>query len=87
LQWSQPGFGPGVQANSSAIAVGKSLLVLNYEGTLHLLAANPEKYTELGRLQVCGKTWSHPAYADGMFFVRDSSSLLCLKLESDLASR
>ena len=45
------------------------------------MAADPAKYTELGRLQVCGNTWSHPAYADGRLFVRDKQgSLICLDL-------
>ena len=47
-----------------------------------LLAANPDEYTELGRLQVCGNTWSHPAYADGKLYVRDGRSLQCLDLTS-----
>jgi hypothetical protein len=60
--------------------VGDKLLVLSESGQLTLLAANPEKYTELGRMQVCGNTWSFPAYADGKLFVRDARQLLCLDL-------
>ena len=56
------------------------LLVLTYEGTLRLLAADPARYSELGRVQVSGSTWSHPAYADGRLFVRDGKNLLCLDL-------
>jgi hypothetical protein len=47
-----------------------------------LLAADPTKYTELGRLQVCDKTWSFPAYVDGKLFVRDTRQLLCLDLSA-----
>jgi hypothetical protein len=45
--------------------------------------ANPEKYVELGRVQLCGNTWSHPAFADGKLYVRDMRELQCF----DLAAR
>lgn len=80
LQWSQPGLGRGNKDYASTIALGKNLLVLFESGELVLLAADPAKYTELGRLQVCGSTWSHPAYADGRLYVRDGRELLCLDL-------
>lgn len=80
LKWSQPGFGQGRKDNSSTIAVGKNLLVLTESGELLLIAADPEKYRELGRLQVCGNTWCFPAYARGKLFVRDGRQLLCLDL-------
>ena len=75
LKWSQAGFGLGKKDYTSTIVVGKNLLALTEDGTLFLLAATPEKYTELGRVQVCGNTWSHPAFADGKLFVRDGRSL------------
>src|SRR6185369_16234791 len=80
LKWAQPGFVGGKEAYCSTIVIGKNLLVLTHDGQLLLLAADPAKYTELGRLQVCGKTWSFPAYADGKLFVRDERTLLCIDL-------
>jgi outer membrane protein assembly factor BamB len=80
LRWSQPGFGQGRKDYASTIVAGDKLLVLSEAGTLFLLQASPQKYTELGRLQVCGNTWSSAAYAQGKLFVRDSRSLLCLEL-------
>ena len=80
LQWSQPGLGRGNKDYASTIALGKNLLVLFESGELVLLAADPSKYTELGRLQVCGSTWSHPAFADGKLYGRDGRELLCLDL-------
>ncbi len=85
-KWTQGGFGIGKDQTdyASTIAVGKSLLILTYDGQLVLIAANPAKYTELARRQACGKTWSHPAYADGKLYVRDGlqngHSLRCLDL-------
>lgn len=81
LKWSQPGFGQGRRDYSSTIAVGKNLLVLTEDGTLLLLATNPEKYTELARLQACGNTWSFPAYANGKLYLRDTKNLTCLPLQ------
>jgi len=80
LNWSQAGFGLGKKDYSSTLVAGKNLLVLTEDGTLLLLAANPDKYTELGRAQVCGNTWSFPAYADGKFYVRDGRQLACYDL-------
>lgn len=80
LKWSQPGFGQGKKDYASTIVTGKNLLVLAEDGQLLLLKANPEKYTELGRVQACGNTWSFPAYADGKLYVRDGRQLACLDL-------
>jgi outer membrane protein assembly factor BamB len=80
LKWSQPGFGSGQKDYASSIAVGGKILVLTEDGTLVLLQPNPNKYIELGRLQVCGNTWSHPAYSAGKLYVRDGRSLQCLQL-------
>ena len=77
-QWQQPGFG---RQNSATIAVGDKLLVLTDEGELVLVSASPEKYTELGRAQVCGKNWNFPAYADGKLYVRDAHELACYDLQ------
>ena len=82
LVWSQPGFGSGKKDNSSTIVVGGNLLVLTEDGQLILIAADSAKYRELGRLQVCGSTWSFPAYAGGKLYVRDGRQLLCLDLAS-----
>ena len=66
--WRQNGFGDNV---SFTIDLGKDLLVLTDKGELVLLAADPAKFVEKGRTQVCGKTWTHPAYADGKLYVRE----------------
>ncbi len=76
LKWSQPGFG----AVTSTLASGDRLLALTDGGEALLLAANPERYEELGRMQVCGKTFSHPASSEGILYVRDSRELSAWKL-------
>jgi outer membrane protein assembly factor BamB len=79
--WSQDGFG---EKNSSVIAAGNRLLVVTDRGELILAAADPAAYRQLGRLQVSGKTWNHPAWADGKLYVREGLTsgwkLSCLDL-------
>lgn len=79
-QWSKIGFGRGRKDYASTVVVGNRLLILTEEGELFLLAANPEKYEELGRLHVCGSTWNYPAYANGRLYVRDGKELRCLNI-------
>jgi len=77
VAWSQPGFGDV----ASTIASGSRLLVMTEVGEIRLLAATPERYDELGRLQVCGKTYSHPAFSDGVIYVRDPRELQAVVLD------
>jgi outer membrane protein assembly factor BamB len=79
-QWQAPGFGGRETANASTIAIGKNLLILTDEGELVLAAARADQYTELSRVQVCGKTWNFPAFADGHLYVRDARELICYDL-------
>lgn len=74
LNWSHSGFG---EKYSSTLLVGNQLLVLTDGGELVLLSANPEKYSESGRAQVCGKNWNFPALADGQLYIRDARSIAC----------
>ncbi len=68
-RWTQPGFGKDV---SSTVALDdKTLLALTDMGELVLIAVDPTGYKELGRTQVCGKTWSTPAIANGSVYVRE----------------
>ena len=39
-------------------------------------------YKEIGRVQVCGKNWCHPAYSNGKLLIRDSRKLICLDFKS-----
>ena len=67
--WTQDGFGKEL---SSTIALdSQRLLALTDLGELILIAADPSAYRELGRLQVCGRTWSVPALADNWLIVRE----------------
>ena len=74
--WSQPGFGD----YASLTTVNDKILVLNSTGELILVRANPAKYEELGRVQLCAKTWASPAYADGKIYVKDDGHLTAYAL-------
>jgi outer membrane protein assembly factor BamB len=74
--WAQPGLGD----YASLTVVNDKILVLNSTGELILLKTNPEKYEELGRTQICAKTWASPAYADGRIYVKDDAHLTALAL-------
>jgi outer membrane protein assembly factor BamB len=80
VKWSQAGFGRGRKDYCATIAVGDTLLVQVEDGQLVLMSATPQRYTELGRLQVCGSTWCHPAFAQSRLYVRDERALKCLDL-------
>ncbi len=80
VKWSQEGFGRGTKDYSSTLVLGENLLILTEAGELVMIAANSEKYVELGRLQICGSTWSFPAYVDGNLYVRDGRELACIEL-------
>jgi len=69
--WSQPGFGD----YASLTTVNDKILVLNSTGELILVKADPTQYQELGRTQLCAKTWASPAYADGKIYVKDEAHL------------
>jgi outer membrane protein assembly factor BamB len=77
MKWQQPGFGKNY---ASTLLLGENLLTLTDDGQLILVAADPTKYSELGRQQICGKNWNFPAYADGRLFVRDTRELQCFDL-------
>lgn len=84
--WSEPGFGLGRKDYASTIVAGDRLLVLTEDGQLLLLKADPAKYSEVARLQVCGSTWSHPALAEGRLYVRDGRQLFCVELQPSPAA-
>jgi outer membrane protein assembly factor BamB len=68
------------KAFAAFIAAGSNVLMFNDGGELILFAAEPKEYRELGRAQICGKSWCHPAYVDGRVVVRDAKQLLCVEI-------
>jgi outer membrane protein assembly factor BamB len=56
------------------------LLLVEEKGDLVLLEPNPKEYRELARSKICGKTWAHPAVANGRLYIRDAKELICVEL-------
>ena len=74
--WSEPAFG-----YATLIMVRDKLLVLKTDGTLVLVATNPNKYEELARWQIFESTTrALPALAEGLLYVRDTRVLKCIDL-------
>ena len=80
--WSKPGYISGSAGNSHAgfIVMGGNILALTDGGQLVLFTVDPKEFKEISNVQICGKTWCNPAYADGKLFLRDGRELLCVKL-------
>ncbi len=76
VRWSQDRFGAG-----TLVVVGDKLLILTESGELVVAPAVPEKFSPMARAQIIGsEVRSHPALANGLFYARDKSSLVCVDL-------
>jgi outer membrane protein assembly factor BamB len=72
-QWKDDRYGYG----QLLLAEGY-LIVLSGEGELALVKASPERHIELARFPaIHGKTWNHPAIADGKLLVRNAVEAAC----------
>ena len=83
VAWSQEGFG---EKYSSVLTDGKKLMIVTDRGELVLAATDPTQFKALGRVQICGKNWQHPAWVDGRLYVREGLTsgwkLSCFDLSS-----
>lgn len=80
--WSRESFLPGNAGKSHVgiIVAGANLMILNDDGQLALVAADPKAFHEISRARVCTNNWCNPAYADGKLYLRDVKELLCVEL-------
>ena len=73
LAWTKEGWFTTAAnvAHAAFLVCGENILVCTDGGQLFLIAADAAEFRELGRAQVCGMNWCHPAFADGRLYVRD----------------
>jgi outer membrane protein assembly factor BamB len=80
VQWKHGGFGKG-----GTIVAGDVIVAMNgRDGDVVMVAADPEKYRELGRIKPVPtrrQAWTAPIVADGKLIVRNQKELVCLDLK------
>jgi len=75
-QWKDGRYGYG-----QIILVHDHVLVLCGDGDMALVKCNPEEHEEVARIPALdGKTWNHPAMADGLLLIRNSATMACYDL-------
>lgn len=75
-KWRRRGFGTG-----QLLLVGDKLLVHAESGQLSIVAASPEKYTELGSIKtVEGTCWNTLAFYKDLVLVRSEKEAACYRL-------
>jgi outer membrane protein assembly factor BamB len=76
-KWSKPNFGSG----GGTILVGDYVLVQGDKGEITLVKATPEKYQQVGSIQVLGnKAWTMAIYVDGRIYARNDREAVCIQL-------
>jgi outer membrane protein assembly factor BamB len=76
VRWSQDRFGAG-----SVTLAGNRLLIVRENGELVLAAASPDGFKPVARAQILPATVrAYPAIADGMVYLRNDNTLVCLDL-------
>ncbi len=76
VRWSADGFGAG-----SVTLAGNRLLIVRENGELILAGATPDSFKPLVRAQILpAVVRAYPAIADGMLYVRNEDTLVCLDL-------
>lgn len=76
LKWKGGRYGYG-----QVMLASGHLIVLTEDGDLALVRATPERHDEVARFHVLdGKTWNHPAMADGLLLVRNLNQMAAFDL-------
>lgn len=56
------------------------LLILSEKGEIILAKANPNEYTELGKIEaISGKTWNHPVLVNDVLLVRNAKEMVAYR--------
>ena len=77
VRWSEERFGGG-----SVILAGTRLLIQRENGELVMASATPERFAVISRARILqGTVRAYPAIANGLYYVRNSDTLVCVKLK------
>lgn len=75
-RWKEGRYGYG-----QLLLASGHLLVLCGNGDLALVRANPDRHEEVARVPgVKGKTWNHPALAEGRLLISNGAEMACFDL-------
>jgi outer membrane protein assembly factor BamB len=78
VNWSEDGFGAGTVTRT-----GDRLLLMRENGELVMIRAAPQRFEVLSRAQILpGVVRAYPAIADGLFYVRNENTLVCVNLRA-----
>jgi outer membrane protein assembly factor BamB len=81
-KWKEGRYGYG-----QLLLASGHLIILSGDGELALVRATPERHEELARFPaIHGKTWNHPAIANGKIFVRNSAEMACFDISAPKTS-
>lgn len=68
-------------ASGQSLIVDDLVIIQNESGPVHLAAAKPDGFQELGRIEaLSSKTWSHPVLAGRYLLVRNDREAVCYEL-------
>lgn len=81
--WKKRGSGKG----SAAVAAANGHIYFHFEdGTVALVKATPEDYTEVSTFKAPGSgerpSWAHPVIVDGQLYLRENNVILCYNIRS-----
>lgn len=77
-QWKDGRYGYG-----QIVLTHGHIIIQCGNGDLALVKANPEEWSEIARFEALGgKTWNHPALADGRLLIRNHAEMACYDLST-----
>jgi outer membrane protein assembly factor BamB len=83
LKWKGGRYGYG-----QVLLASGHLIVLTEDGDLALVRVTPERHQEVARFPVLqGKTWNHPAMADGYLLIRNINEMAAFDLRAQAVKR
>ena len=83
VKWKGGRYGYG-----QIVLASGHIIVLAEDGDLALVRATPDRHEEIARFSVlAGKTWNHPALADGYLLVRNLQEMAAFDLRPQTARR